>query len=146
MLAGVQAGFFQQAAIAQRQWPTVERTGNAAPGEGLAGAHIGHVQAFFAASIQHGLGQWVLTAALQGAGLPAAAEAMPPGGDVRVWTARPAGGPPLAVVEARDAAALRAVARPLPHYGSQSWLVFDGGRMLARGVWDAPGPALAVER
>jgi hypothetical protein len=84
--------------------------------------------------------------ALQGAGLPAAAEAMPPAGDVRVWTARPAGGPPLAVVEARDAAALRAVARPLPHYGSQSWLVFDGGRVLARGVWDAPGPAVAVER
>ena len=83
--------------------------------------------------------------ALQGAGLPAAAEAMPPGGDVRVWTARPAGGPPLAVVAARDAAALHAVARPLPHYGSQSWLVFDGGRVLARGVWEAPGPALAVE-
>ncbi|MDX9884799.1 M1 family metallopeptidase [Thauera sp.] len=83
---------------------------------------------------------------LQGAGLPAAAEAMPPGGEVRVWTARAGGGPPLAVVEAKDAAALQAIARPLPHYGSQSWLVFDGGRVLARGVWDAPGPAVAVER
>ena len=44
------------------------------------------------------------------------------------------------------AAALQAVARPLPHYGSQSWLVFEGGRVLARGVWEAPGPAVAVER
>jgi len=50
------------------------------------------------------------------------------------------------VVAAKDAAALQAVARPLPHYGSQSWLVFEGGRVLARGVWEAPGPAVAVER
>ena len=68
------------------------------------------------------------------------------GGDARVWTAQPAGSPPLAVVAARDAATLHAVARPLPHYGSQSWLVFDGGRVLARGVWEAPGQAVAVER
>ena len=69
---------------------------------------------------------------------------LPRGGDVRVWTTRPAGGPPLAVVTARDAAALHAVARVLPHYGSQSWLVFDGGQVRARGVWEAPGPAVAV--
>jgi hypothetical protein len=49
-------------------------------------------------------------------------------------------------VAAKDAAALQAVARPLPHYGSQSWLVFEGGRVLARGVWEAPGPAVEVER
>jgi aminopeptidase N len=83
---------------------------------------------------------------LQRAGLPAEPDTVPPGGDVRVWTLRPTGGPPLAVLAARDVAALHAVARPLPHYGSQSWLVFDGGRVLARGVWDAPGPAVAVER
>ena len=87
-----------------------------------------------------------VTRVLRGAGLPAAPETLAPGGDVRVWTARAAGGPPLAVVAAKDAAALQAVARPLPHYGSQSWLVFEGGRVLARGVWEAPGPAVAVER
>ena len=87
-----------------------------------------------------------VTGVLQRAGLPGAPETMPPGGDVRVWAARAAGGPPLAVVAAKDAAALHAVARPLPHYGSQSWLVFDGGRVIARGVWEAPGSAVAVER
>ena len=48
-------------------------------------------------------------------------------------------------LSAPDAAALRAVARPLPHYGSQSWLVFDGPRASARGVWEAPGRVVAVE-
>lgn len=45
---------------------------------------------------------------------------------------------------ARDAEALAALARPLPHYGSQSWLAFEGGRMLARGVWPAPGRLVPV--
>ena len=30
--------------------------------------------------------------------------------------------------------------------GDEDWLVFDGGRVLARGVWEAPGQAVAVER
>ena len=83
---------------------------------------------------------------LEQAGLPPAPESVLPEGDVRVWTARPADAPPLAVVAARDAAALQAAARPLPHYGGQSWLVFADGRLRARGVWEAPGPAVAVER
>lgn len=81
---------------------------------------------------------------LKQSGVPVEPGPLPRGGDVRVWTTRPAGGPPLAVVTARDAAALHAVARVLPHYGSQSWLVFDGGQVRARGVWEAPGPAVAV--
>jgi hypothetical protein len=83
---------------------------------------------------------------LERSGLPVEPDSLPRGGDVRVWTTRPEGGPPLAVVAANDAAALQTVARPLPHYGSQSWLVFDGSRVRARGVWDAPGPAIAVGR
>ncbi len=83
---------------------------------------------------------------LEQAGLPPAPERALPEGDVRVWTLRPADAPPLAVVTARDAAALQAAARPLPHYGGQSWLVFADGRLRARGVWEAPGPAVAVER
>jgi aminopeptidase N len=47
---------------------------------------------------------------------------------------------PLLAVVASDAAALRALARPLPHYGGQSWLVFDGGRVSERGLWPAPVP------
>ncbi|HRI90115.1 MAG TPA: hypothetical protein PLS93_00515, partial [Accumulibacter sp.] len=53
---------------------------------------------------------------------------------------------PVAVVSARDAAALSALLRPLPHYGSQSWLVFDGSRALARGVWPLVDPPVPVSR
>ena len=56
-------------------------------------------------------------------------------GTARVWTARSAQGKPVLVVEAVDGAALQALLRPLPHYGRQSWLVFDGGKLADRGVW-----------
>jgi hypothetical protein len=52
-----------------------------------------------------------------------------------VWTAERRNGAPFTVIEARDEAALAALARPLPHYGRQSWIVFDGPTALARGVW-----------
>jgi len=54
-----------------------------------------------------------------------------------VWTAERRNGAPLTVVEARDEAALAALARPLPHYGRQSWILFDGPTALARGVWSS---------
>jgi aminopeptidase N len=56
-------------------------------------------------------------------------------GTARAWTARTAQGQPALVVSAADAAALQALLRPLPHYGRQSWLVFDGARAVDRGVW-----------
>ncbi|WP_109122868.1 M1 family aminopeptidase, partial [Azospirillum sp. TSO22-1] len=56
-------------------------------------------------------------------------------GTGRAWTARTPQGKPVLVVEAADGAALQALARPLPHYGRQSWLVFDGGKVADRGVW-----------
>jgi hypothetical protein len=62
----------------------------------------------------------------------------------QVWTVQAPPGSAVAVVAARDAAALAALQRPLPHYGGQSWLLADGARVLARGVWDAPGRAVPV--
>jgi hypothetical protein len=53
---------------------------------------------------------------------------------------------PVAVIAARDAAALRALARPLPHYGAQSYLIFDGAKLLERGVWPSAGGFVAVTR
>jgi aminopeptidase N len=67
-------------------------------------------------------------------------------GSAQVWTVQRESGPPLAVISADSAAALRALLRPLPHYGAQSWLVFDGSRALARGAWAAPGRLIAVEQ
>ncbi len=57
------------------------------------------------------------------------------GGSAQVWAGRDAAGRPYAVVAGRDAAAIKALERGLPHYGRQSWLVFEGARMAEKGVW-----------
>jgi len=73
--------------------------------------------------------------------LPARPAALAGAGEAQVWSAARSGGAPLVVVSARDVAALEVVARLMPHYGQQSFLVFDGGRVAQRGVW--PSPAVA---
>ncbi|MCG6952546.1 MAG: M1 family peptidase [Betaproteobacteria bacterium] len=74
--------------------------------------------------------------ALARLGLPPRPAQVARSGSARVWTIpRAPYNTPIAVVSARDAEALAALERPLPHYGAQSWLVFDGRRALARGVW-----------
>ena len=62
---------------------------------------------------------------------------LPPGpaASAAAWTARLEDGRPLLMVSADDAAQLRALLRPLPHYGSQSYVLFDSGKAIARGVW-----------
>jgi hypothetical protein len=52
-----------------------------------------------------------------------------------VWAARRSDGRALVTISARDAAALAALLRPLPHYGRQSWIAFDGAKAIERGVW-----------
>ena len=51
---------------------------------------------------------------------------------------------PLAVISAQDATALNALQRGLPHYGGQSWLVFEQGRVIDKGIWPASIPEIAV--
>ena len=41
---------------------------------------------------------------------------------------------------------MRALSRPLPHYGAQSYLSFDGAKLVTRGVWPADVPAVRVVR
>jgi hypothetical protein len=68
-------------------------------------------------------------------------------GSAEVWTLRQsAGSAPLAVISAESIEALRAITRALPHYGSQSYLVFDGSKVVARGVWPAQTPVVRVTR
>lgn len=67
-------------------------------------------------------------------------------GSLRVWTLRLASGAPIGFVAADDTAALTAASRPLPHYRQQSWLVFDGPRAVARGVWPAEAMSVPVLR
>ncbi len=63
-----------------------------------------------------------------------------------VWTAARTTGEPVTVVSARDAIALAALGRPLPHYGRQSWLVFDGGTATARGTWPSRPQSVRLDR
>jgi hypothetical protein len=58
-------------------------------------------------------------------------------GSAQVWTARAGDGRIVVLVSVRDAQSLAALSAPLPHYGQQSYLVFDGARMTARGTWPA---------
>jgi hypothetical protein len=74
----------------------------------------------------------------QGA-LPPRPERLQGPGTGWIWTAYQANGKVLAVVAASSAEGLRALLRPLPHYGRQSYLIFDGARAVERGVWPAPG-------
>jgi hypothetical protein len=86
-----------------------------------------------------------IDAALAAAGLPSRPANLAGRGSAQVWTIdRGAGAAPVAVVSAKDANALRALLRPLPHYGSQSWLVFEDNRVLERGVWPAPGRLISL--
>ena len=85
-------------------------------------------------------------AALARSNLPPRPSSLDAGkGSAQVWTVAQPSVAPLAVISASDAAALRALLRPLAHYGAQSWLVFEGSRVLARGVWPAPAPLIAVD-
>ncbi|AIB14737.1 peptidase M1 (plasmid) [Azospirillum argentinense] len=77
-------------------------------------------------------------------GLPPMPDSLKGRGTARVWTARTPQGRPLLAVAADDAAALQALLRPLPHYGRQSWLVFEGARAVDRGVWPAGDSPLRV--
>ena len=70
--------------------------------------------------------------------LPPRPERLQGPGTAWVWTTYQANGKVLAVVAANSAEALRALLRPLPHYGRQSYLIFDGARAVERGVWPAP--------
>ena len=59
-----------------------------------------------------------------------------------VWTARLANNTPVLVVSATSTAELQAILRPLPHYGGQSYVLFDNGRALSRGLWPLSRGAL----
>ena len=61
-------------------------------------------------------------------------------GTARAWAARRPDHVPLAIVAADDAGALRAIVRPLPHYGGQSFVVFRGSEAVEKGLWP-PGPS-----
>jgi aminopeptidase N len=85
--------------------------------------------------------------ALARLGLPARPAQLQDRGSAQVWAVvRKPGETPVAVISARDAKAIAALERPLPHYGSQSFLAFEGRRAVVRGVWPAGAKAVPVKR
>lgn len=81
--------------------------------------------------------------ALASTGLPPRPASLAGQGSAQVWTIP---GKPflLAIISARDAAALNALQRSLPHYGGQSWLVFEQGRVISKGIWAASMPEITI--
>ena len=77
--------------------------------------------------------------------LPQRPEAVRSKGTAQAWTVRRPDGVTLAVVSAQDGAALAALARPLPHYGRQSYVVFDGAKATSRGAWPAHPQAIKLD-
>ncbi|MCG6876454.1 MAG: M1 family peptidase [Betaproteobacteria bacterium] len=77
-------------------------------------------------------------------GLPARPPAVAGTGSAQVWAATRPGGAPLLIVSAGDLGSLGAVERLVPHYGRQSYLVFAGRRIIARGVWPSPAGGRAL--
>ena len=86
-------------------------------------------------------------AALARLGLPARPGQLQDRGSAQVWAVvRKPGETPVAVISARDAEAIAALDRPLPHYGGQSFLAFEGRRAVVRGAWPAEAEAVPVKR
>jgi hypothetical protein len=78
--------------------------------------------------------------ALEGAPGPIAGR-----GTARAWAMVRTGKDTLVVISGQDAAALGAIAGPLPHYGSESFVVFDGRRAIDRGVWPVGPSPLCID-
>ncbi len=70
-------------------------------------------------------------------GLPGRPERVRGKGTAQAWTAARERGASIAIVSAKDAASLAALSRPLPHYGRQSYVIFEGSKAIERGAWPA---------
>jgi len=51
----------------------------------------------------------------------------------------------ITIVLSADTESLPGIVGKLPHYGRNSYLVFEGGKALERGVWEAAGSPLRVD-
>jgi hypothetical protein len=78
-------------------------------------------------------------------GLPPRPTRLAGKGSAQVWAARDQVGRPYAVVSVQDMSALQSLQRALPHYGRQSWLVFESARVRDKGIWPARVERLAVD-
>jgi hypothetical protein len=71
--------------------------------------------------------------------LPAVPQQLAGKGSARVWAAKQKNGKIVVAISAANTEALQALIRPLPHYGKESYLVFEDSKVIERGVWPAEG-------
>ncbi len=71
--------------------------------------------------------------------LPAQPAVLQDRGSAQAWAARQANGKTLVVVSAADHETLQALLRPLPHYGKESFIVFQNNKVIDKGVWATAG-------
>jgi aminopeptidase N len=71
--------------------------------------------------------------------LPAVPQQLAGKGSARVWAAKQKNGKIVVVISAANTEALQALIRPLPHYGKESYLVFEDSKVIERGVWPTEG-------
>ncbi|WP_256216516.1 M1 family metallopeptidase [Nitrosomonas ureae] len=77
--------------------------------------------------------------------LPAKPDEINSKGTAQVWTLARAKGASMTVIAAKDVASLEALIRPLPHYGRQSYLAFDGRQVIEKGVWPTQVQKIVVK-
>ena len=82
---------------------------------------------------------------LEAGQLPARPDEINKKGTAQAWTLVRNDGASLAIVSAKDAASLEALIRPLPHYGRQSYIAFDGRQAIEKGVWPMQVQKVMVE-
>jgi aminopeptidase N len=90
--------------------------------------------------LQHEIDAW-----LAAKNLPPRPEVISDKGTAQAWTLAHSNGASLAIVSAQDAASLEALIRPLPHYGRQSYIVFDGRQAMDRGTWPMRVQRVGIE-
>jgi aminopeptidase N len=66
-------------------------------------------------------------------------------GSAQAWTARAANGKTFAFVMTDSPATLVALQRSMPHYGRQSWLVFQDARVVGQGAWPVTAQSLSIK-
>lgn len=63
----------------------------------------------------------------------------------QVWTLRGHDGHTIALISAKNASSLKALIRPLPHYGRQSYIVFNGRNAIDKDVWPLQLQAVEID-
>lgn len=67
-------------------------------------------------------------------------------GTAQVWAGQQANGKVVVVVSAENSQALQALLRPLPHYGKESFLVFENSKVIEKGIWPTHGSAWVLSK